>query len=45
MPLMDYSLLYVLQDAGRRAACLPERRLRYAYDIFAGVACFWPQLK
>ena len=38
MPLMDKSLETVLQDERQREACTPAQRVRYACDIFAGLA-------
>ena len=38
MPLMDKSLETVLQDERQREACTPAQRVRYARDIFAGIA-------
>ena len=38
MPLMDKSLEIVLQDERQREACTPAQRVRYACDIFTGIA-------
>ena len=38
MPLMDKSLEAVLQDERQREACTPAQRVRYACDIFTGIA-------
>ena len=44
MPLMDMSLETVLQDERQREACTPAQRVRYACDIFAGLAYLWLQV-
>ena len=38
MPRMDKSLESVLQDERQCEACTPAQRVRYACDIFAGLA-------
>ena len=38
MPRMDKSLETVLQDERQREACTPAQRVRYACDIFTGIA-------